>query len=488
VVPKLLFTYEEPSGERLLRVSGSLSLGAGLLEKAASATLGVAVGAESTSSGRLTTSFADPHSPESIEEASRYYAHVVALSAAHHFLGADRDRAVLAASRAVAALVGGVRLGEQAVPASGRTAKWAADAVGALAVAGQQAAEAGQAFLAGDLWTLVLAALGERTTDRDVAAVLSPLPFDLRAVAGIEPVARRAAETLALVASKRPCTRRAQGLDALLSVDCASYPMALALRAADVLPTLPRLRQGAEIGRPRCAAWRALDTFLSTAAEGRYDPDALTGAVAMLRKVGNPHDAAVLLTRQRHPQHCSATLTELGRTLSRESALEEGLRADLLSVVANCSGDVLDDALGEDLLRLEQATRALALPQRNVAAVLFTTQMALRSDRWDALRRMTREPGFVERWLRLGPELGAGALLLHHAATLLAGEALDGKPTLPQYQLLCTTFPSPDRGPACSALGLLRSGAPVSDKKRAARAAVQSLLAQAGTPAKPAGR
>jgi hypothetical protein len=98
---------------------------------------------------------------------------------------------------------------------------------------------------------------------------------------------------------------------------------------------------------------------------------------------------------------------------------------------------------------------------------------------------MTRGEGFIDRWQALNPELATAALLLHHAAAIALGEPLDDVGTLPFYRLLCTTFPSAQRGPICNAVSLLRGGGPDDDKKRVAREAVAKFVAEALRAAQP---
>jgi len=482
VVPRLLYAYEETTADTVFKVEGSLSLASDFLTNSGSLQLKLGVRTSGTAGGRMDVRFADAKSNSSIEEAARLYAHVAALTAVYHFAKGNPDQASLAARRAVPAWAVGVRLGDERVPAGDRTATWAEDAPGVIAVAAQQALEAGRIFLAGDLWTLVLAAAGEDADDAKLEQMLDPVPTPLRGVLDLGPTIGRARASLRSLSAGFPCATPPKDLEKLLRADCRSYPRSLAYRIANGLPALPRLKRGAEIGKPSCAPLRSLDGFLAAADQQRYDPDAFTEAVTSLRKGGRGHDAAVLLARQRHPQHCSPALVAAARALAKDTELGLHLQADLLSLAANCSSGRIDEQLTADVLALDTLTQQLPMPLRNLKLTLFATRLALTQDHWQPLLELSRRADFVGRWLRFGPELATGALLIHHAAHVMSGHPVDGAATLPSYRLLCTTFPPADRGPTCHAIGVLRSGAPAAEKKRAAKDALATLMSRLTVP------
>jgi hypothetical protein len=258
-------------------------------------------------------------------------------------------------------------------------------------------------------------------------------------------------------------------------VGCDRYPQALALRVADGLPVLPRL-SGAE--SETCGAWRSLDKFLGALDERRYDPDGFASAVIELRATGHRDDAAMLLARQRHPQHCSGPLVELARALGRDATLGDHQRSDVLAVAIGCGSATPDARSDADLVTMEELSRRHADATRNFETMLFAARLALDHGRWEPLVTIVGARDFVERWRRLGPELGTRALLVHHAAHAGAGKPLDATATLPFYRLLCTTFPVNERGPHCNAIALLRGTDAGADRKRVATEALQSLLAE----------
>jgi hypothetical protein len=455
-VPKITYRYEEKTESKVLALSLDVSYGAGFLEGSNSLQLGLGIRSRGEPEGKMITAFAPAAAPEAGEEAARTYVHLAALAAAYHYLDRDLPRAAAAAGRAVAALTAGVRLGARAV-VSPAAAGWAADSRALLAVDAQLAAEAGQPFLAGDLWTVLRASLDPDSDDAAIAAVLDEVPVGLAAVADAKPVLERARRTLRVVAAPLPCTDAKVEVAGFQETGCDGYPLALSLRIADALKRLPRLRRaGADAAR--CADLRALDAFLEGADRRTYDPDAFTRAVQALTSEGKDYEAAVLLARQRAGAHCNPTLGAAARTLGAGSALPASLRADLLSVAINCSASNLDDRVIADVIALDATTRALADPTRNFKVLLFSTDLALRARRWDLLVKMAAQPDFVSRWLDGSPAAGTAALLVDHAAAVLSGAKVDVERTKNAFQVFCQTFASADRAELCADVEALRKG------------------------------
>jgi hypothetical protein len=471
VVPRQIFRFEQPYGDVVFNVEQSVSLGNNLLR--ASGGLGLGLGTRSKGAPRraLTVSFADPTSVEAAMEAGRYYAHAAALAALFHFIDGDDRSAVSAARKAIDAWANGVRLGERRVPSE--TDRWARDALGTLALCAQLAADKGHPLLAADLWTLLRSGLGARADDAAVRAVLEPVPPALRDIPELVALAPRAALALTTLAAPLACTERPGLGQELERVGCERYPLALSLRVAQGLSVLPRLEARAA---GACPTWAALDEFLAVAEKRQYDPDRFSRAVEALVRQGAFDDAAIMLARQRRPTHCAPALVGHARSLAHKRELGLHLRADLVSMAANCDPT---DKLDADLALLDELTQRHALAHRNLEVVAFATRFALGEGRYGPLDAISNKPGFVARWLELGPDLGTAALVIHHAASIGNKRRVDLEATAPHYRLLCTTLPSTARGPMCSAIALMRGNAPDSDKQRTARAALQAFLEQA---------
>jgi hypothetical protein len=476
VVPRQAFQYQQHAGEKIFNAQQSVSLGSHLLENAGTFQIGLGYQTKAEHRGSMTVTFASTDTVDAKKEAARYYAHAAALTSSYAFAMGQDARARAAARRAIDTWATGVRLGEIRVPVAGETTTWAKDATATLAIVAQQAAEAGHALLAGDLFTLLRASVAPTASDDDVAKILDPLPPYLRGVPEIEAVASRARESLAIVGGSLACTKKKGRPQDHVRVSCERYPLSLALRVADVLTEMPRLEKAASVGKPDCVVWKELDAFLATVAEQRYEPDLLLSTVATLRKLGHPSDAATLLARQRHPAHCGPSVVGAARELARDETLGAHLRADLLSVAANC--DSASPALLDDLKALDALTQRHALPLRNLELVIFATSIALTDDRWEPLYQLASAPDFVKRWQRIGPDLGTAALLVAHAAAVGRGVPVDRDGSAPYYRLLCTTFAEKKRGTMCSAIALLRDESQ-SEHKEIAKKALREFAEQA---------
>jgi hypothetical protein len=478
-VPRMSFVYQEATAEKVFKLEGSFSFASGYLKGAGSLQVGLGLRTEGQPDTSLDVRFPPAQTARGDEESARLYAYAAGLAALYAYVDGDAPGGAQRARMAVDSWVNGVRLGARAVPSGPRTADWAADASAILALDAQLAAEAGHALLAGDLFTLARASLGADADDAAVAEVLDPLPHSLRGIAELRPLAQRAKKSLQLVASKLACTKKPVDPKPLTRVGCARYPLAVALRAAEGLPALPRLKRAAQVGRRACGSWRALDRFFVAADKGRYEPDRLLEAIAALRNDGRDDDAAMLLARQRHPRHCTPPVLKNARALSQKKLLGVHLRSDMLSVVANCAGATPDAVLVDDLVALDQLTQQHALPMRNYELLVFAARLAIGTGDYQPLHRISQAPGFVARWQRLGPDLGTTALLLHHAAAVGAGKPLDSEGTAPFYRLLCTTFPQKHRRPMCGAMSMLRGAAGNAEKKRVATDALRAIVQQA---------
>ncbi|XXT24831.1 hypothetical protein WME94_25185 [Sorangium sp. So ce429] len=480
-VPRMTYRYEEKTATRVFSLSFDVSYGAGILEGSTGFQLGLGLRTRGEPEGALTAALAPEGSPQGDEDAARAYVSAAALAAAYHFLDGDADRGAAAARRAIAALSFGLRLGPRALR-SDQPLAWGKDARALLAIDAQLAAEAGHPFLAGDLWTLVRGLLPPDTGDAEVAALLDPLPAGLAAVAGIGPLVARTARSLAAVAAPLACTEAKVELGGYEEPACDAYPLALSLRIADVLGKLPHLRRAGSAAA--CPVLRSLDGFLTAAERGTYDPDAFTAAVEALRQSGRLYDAGVMLARQRREGHCGPLVLAGARALGREPSLGPALRADLLSVAVRCAAAALDASVVDDVMALDDETRALPDLGRNLKVVLFATELATRAQRWDVLARLAKQPEFVERWLGESDEAAATALLIKAAAAVLAGEPAPrgarGAHVDSAHERLCGQPLAGDRAALCAEIQRLGAGAlPEPERQQRAKDALERLLAAA---------
>ena len=479
-VPRMNYRYEEKTATRVFTLTLEVSYGAGVLANANTFQVGLGLRSAAEPEGSLTASLSPTDSAKAGEEAARYYVHTAALAAVYHLLEGDAERAASAARRVVSTLSGGVRLGSR-VLRSDKPAGWGSDSRALIAVAAVLAADQGMPFLAGDLWTVLRQGLGDELDDAAVAAFLDPLPIGLGAVSELKPTVERAKKALRVVADPLPCTTAKVDAGSFEEVSCEAYPYALSLRIADLLKKLPRLRRGADAG-PHCAPLRSLDAFLVSADKGAYDPDAFTRAMEDLRADGRPYEAATLLTRQRRDNHCSPAILGAARALGRAPTLGPLLRADLLSVAINCSISGGGAELESDLVALDDETRKLPDPSRNLKVLLSVAELSARADQWGLLTRLAAQPDLWDRWMSVHPGAAAAALLIGHAVPVINGGAPDLEKTRSAYQLLCETFPPGDRAEVCAEIKALRAplqGLPAI-RQRQAKEAVRKVVASFG--------
>jgi hypothetical protein len=482
-VPKMTFRYEEKTAKKVFAFSLDVSTGGGLLENPNSVQIGLGVRTGGEPEGKMTLSLAPQDSPQATEQTVRYYIHAAALAAAYHFIEGDPEHATAAARRAIGAVVQGVRLGDRAMIAPSG-APWAVDARALLAIDAQLAAEAGLPLVAGDLFTIVRATLGADTTDATVDEILNPLPLGLAGVPEAQAIADRTRKSLRLLAGPLPCTDAKVDASVYEEATCETYPLAVALRVADIVKKMPRLRKSAESASGKCAVLRSLDTFLDSADRGAYDPDAFVRAVEALRTDGRLYDAAVLLTRQRHESHCNPALVAAARSLGRSTMLGPVLTNDLLSVAVNCSLADPDKAMEDDILVLDADTRKMADPMRNFRLALFVAELGERTGRWGPLGRLTAQPDFVSRWARQSSTATAAALVLDHAAAILNGRAIEREKSAGTIKLICETYPPQGYAELCASLKELRDPASKTAEARteAARKAIKSLIVSTTSP------
>jgi len=475
-IPRQIFRYEQRQAGKAFNAEQSISMGGHLLKGSGSLQLGLGMQSNQQSGASMTMRFGSATNAASFEEAARYYAHASTIAAVYHFAEGNQPRAIAHARRAVATWTNGVRLGKVRVPTGPGGGSWTRDASGVLVIAAQQAADAGHAFLAGDLWTLARTSFDDGASDDTIAETLDPLPLPLRGIPEVEDIKKSAAKSLELVAAKLSCTTLNGDPAALGRTGCRTYPQALGLRIADAMPVLPRLKSSSERGNPVCGAWRVVDKFLSAADEGLYQPEYFTDAISALTTQGRVDDAAALLTRHRHSRHCSPVIVAQARDLATHRELGVHLRADLLTISANCKAGAGGGDIAGELSALDDLTQRHALPSRNFEVLLFATRHALVSKDYQPLYAMSQKPRFIQRWHELGPDLAAAALLIHHASAIGSDEALDKEGTLPFYRLVCLTFPVERLGATCNTISLLRGGGPSADKKTAAADALASFV------------
>ncbi|MBM4374684.1 MAG: hypothetical protein FJ095_06340 [Deltaproteobacteria bacterium] len=456
VVPRQTFSYRETSGRVVFKLDLGSALAVDLLDSPGILNLGLGVEGNPTATApRLSMSFDAGEAPPRDATALRVHAHTAALTSVLARLDGDHASAANVARRALASYVTGARLGDDVmVPSDPSAEAWPRDAGTVLALAAQQAVEAGEPFLAGSLLALLPRALGEKATDADVLRLTRHLPSTLDGVDELVPTLRRATQTMTTVAAPLACTEASGEAPKVERVSCEDYPLALALRIAGVSPKLPRLAAAKSPESPTCAAYRTLDAFLGSVHPGGYDPESFVRAVGSLRGVGRLGDAAAILGQHRLSTHCTPAIVDHARALGREASLGVYLRADVLSAAVVCGRD---DAVAADLVLLDDLTSRHPVPLRSFE-VLAAALEGARAGSPGALLAITSRTDFLARWRRVSPDLGALALLAKTAAERLAPERPSDDTTAASYALLCSSFPAAARTSLCNTVSLLRSG------------------------------
>lgn len=450
-IPRQLFEYRESSGRWVFQADIGLSLDGAFVRNASALNLGVGVESAATRPrGKLASRLVAKASAQQADEhALRHYAHLGVLTSVLARLGGDHALASEAARKSAAAYLTGARLGGKSLTPGPDGASWPSDAASALAIAAQQAVDAGEVFLAGQLWGLVVTAVGPSATDVDSAKLTRSLPPELSGLSELTPVLGRTARSVETLLTPLACTNTVNESAKLANIEYEDYPSALSLRIADALPALPRFALGKSSSDARsCRAYRALDAFLGPLSSGTYEPSAFNDAIEALRRDGHLGDAAAILAQHRRPEHCSPAIVEHARALAREASLGVHLRADVLSAAVNCARD---SGIDDDVVLLDELTSRHSLPARNFEVLLHAALRA-RDGRPRALVAITHLPGFVERWRRVSPDLGVLALLGQVAAERLSGAVARDPKSAPTYEHLCAEVPSPGRTRLCETI------------------------------------
>src|SRR5262249_55024856 len=172
------------------------------------------------------------------------------------------------------------------------------------------------------------------------------------------------------------------------------------------------------------------------------------------------------------------------RALGRSPVLGPWIRSDLLSAAVNCTAMAGGPEVEADLAQIDEDTRRLPDPTRNLRMMISLADLATRTDQWKVLTKLVEQPDFVGRWMGIHPNAAAAALLLDHAVTAIAGQPVALERTKGHYQLLCETFRSPERADICGVIEALRAplGGPMAERQRLAKEAVKKLVASTSGP------
>ena len=477
-VPRQTFRYAEQAGPVLLQLEHGISFGRHLLAGSDSFRIGLGfVGQDEASRSGLATALSSANSPSSRRDALDYFIHATAVASILHDLSGERAHARRYARNALSGWASGLRLGTTAYRPSASRPFGQGAAKAMLALLAQQAIEAQEPMLGGALLSLLRKALGPKASDASIERLPKDLPPALGGIAELPQLASRSQATLKTLVAPLRCTQHPGEAKKLLLASCGRYAKALALRIADALPRLPRLKGARYAKSPRCLAYKALDRFLSAAAERRYQPRRFSAAVAALHRAKLNDTAGDLLANQRLAKHCSQSLVAHARSLGADPSLGKHLRASLWSVAVRCAPP---EKVGPDLLVLSQLTSQLADPLRHFEVLVYAAKLALRGHP-RPLSLLVKQAGFVAAWQRRSAALGALALVLRQAGLTLVerGASKTRRNTRdPAYAQLCRSDAQHGLQSVCSSISFLMSKASLAERKAAAK---ESLLRFVGT-------
>ncbi|MFO0616144.1 MAG: hypothetical protein U0414_26360 [Polyangiaceae bacterium] len=467
-LPRYRYVFKQETRSRALSLSVEVGLAQGMVGSANAFAIGAGAKTDGEPVLSLDKFVSAPDSKESLDEAAKYYVHTLAILAVFDFLDGDLGAADLDAARVVSLLHAPSWLSRSGV--TDDPSRWARDSAGILMVLGELAAKKDRPFLAGDLFALVKQALDASDDEETLAGLLEPPPFGLAGVADAAPVIAEAKKTLPLLAAHLPCMKGKKA--STVAPTCSEYAHAIALRVADALPSMPKLAQKKE-----CPDTAKIDAFLEAADKRVYDPDRYLDAVDVLVASQRPYDASVMLTRFRRDDHCSQGVIDRLTALVATLKAVPSLRADLETVLVNCSTGAAPADLAQALSALDDDLVLVGDPTRSVNLVLFSAGASVKVGSWEPLEAIALKPGFLDRWEARAPESLFAGLVLDHAATILHGDAVRLDATAPSFDLICGGVPPPERAPICKLLeGLRKAGKPDDALKKAAADAIVALI------------
>ncbi len=473
-IPRFAFAFQQETKTRAMSLAVELGLGSGLLNAANSFSVGAGAKTAGEPLLKLGVTVDNPDAKRALDDTARYYLVVSALAGVYAFLDGDLEAGEIAAARTLGAATQRTWLGVPGVTDDPLT--WSADARGAIAVLAQLAAENGRPMLAGDLLSLVKTSLGSGVDKETVKGILDPLPMGLAGQKDLLPLVERTKTTLDALLSGLPCVRAKDVTASYEKAQCDAYPTALALRVADSVHVLPVLSSGPKGQASACPDLAALDGFLVPAQKQTYEPDKFLDAVAKLADAGKSYDAAVLLTKHRRADHCSASVTSKLSQLADKMKGAPTVRADLLSALVNCTTGATSPEVAKSLAALDDELVRVGDPMRSAQLALFSAAITVKTDAIEPLAAVVLRPDFLPRWRRQSPEILGVALALDHAATILSGKPVRVDETAHDFALLCSDTPPADRAPLCKLIQELRAkNASPEALKKSAKDALNAL-------------
>jgi len=471
-VPKVSFSFKQETRTRALNLAIAVDLGAPFLGSTGDFNVGGGFQTAGEPKFVLEVGIDSADAKRTADSSARYYVNATAIAGVLHFLENDPKKGEAAAARVIGSVLMPTAIFKAGVTDPPQS--FAEHARPAMAILAQQALESGRPMLAGALLQIVREGFdASSTTADDMEALLEPLPRPLQGIVELGPIVKRAKKTLRSLGGGFACVGPKSDKAVLLRPTCEAYPQALALRVADSIAALPKLRAGQK--NDSCPTISALDAFLTAAQENKYEPDRMIDAAEKLLADKKAFDAAFILTRQRDPAHCVPRVVGALRRAFSELDGAPAIRADLLAAIVNCEVGAETSVIAADLALLDAELRLLGDPSRELRSGLFAAALSAKRADASLLQGLTKQPDFVSRHREHGGLL-AFAVMLDQVGSALAGQPIDSERNKKDIELLCGLGDAPAGAELCKMLKQLRqSGLSTDDRKKIAEQTIEKL-------------
>ena len=390
------------------------------------------------------------------EDAARTYVHVASTAATYHLLQGHDGAGAGDAERALDALRDGVRLGSVLVARTSNR-KWVTDSEDELGVLSELALQRHQPLLAADVLRELAMA---RSPDSDKADALSLSSVGLRAVGDIEPLAKSARVWVHEARQARRCEQQRKPAAVAEATNCDQLRRAIAWWKAGFTSIPPRIRP--EIASTCSDDVLVLDVLRVFAAKPKAGwPNGfehrLARAAGRSTDSGYVHDAIALIRQAQTAGLCAPELADVSRRLARRAQATARDRVDALTYALGCASHGADAQIWDDLMRLGEAAARLPDPAHTHRVDAAIVRFMVVQEAWGRLVEFASSAAFIRQMEVGGPSGGATALLIEHAAAVLAGNKPDLAVTRDRYDAACVLFGDTGREALCRELGHFRN-------------------------------
>lgn len=398
------------------------------------------------------------------EDAGRYYAHVASLASIYHLLDGRNGPAARDAERMLNAMLLGVRLGD-VVATNTDHGRWIDDLDTNIYVAAELASQRGHVLLAGDMWRVLYGF----QTKRPVGEAFEPpesgwddetASAGLRAVSQVSSLQSSVKESRTLIERAATCDPKQRPVAPAKVDTCQHFRHAISMWRAGVYEEPPAMGAGAKESCVREAALIDVMKDLQAPAGHPTPPrvqDKISHVIATTAQQGYVFDALVMLRYVRDRGLCIPSLVDEARKIGRRPDLTPHGRVDWIGYTLTCPGRQADESVWNDLKMLATSSQRIADPEVPYKIHTAVVRYMVNLQAWDKLAEFSRDEGFVRLMNLGGPSGAAMALLIQHAADILAGNKPDIAGTQDTYDVACIQYGNTGREMVCRELGTLRN-------------------------------